>query len=89
MSTREEVAEATNKMLDAFRTLADDVPDGDLVFVDHHLRAIAEHLGIAWDWPEIEPMTAAEFRSRNCAAKEALAAGRGPRVIDFGGQGDR
>lgn len=78
MSAEREVAEATNAFLDAFGTLAEGKDDDDIVFVDGALRSIAEHLGIAPDWPEIAPMTAAEFRRRWRDGKAALARGDGP-----------
>jgi hypothetical protein len=69
---------ATEAFLDAFLALTDGKEGDELVFVDGALRDIAEHLGVVADWPEIEPMTARQFRLRYIGAKNALAAGRGP-----------
>lgn len=79
-SSQREIDEATNRMLDAFGALVDGKDNDDIVFVDGALRSIADRLGLAAEWPEIEPMTAGEFRRRWRDSKAALAAGDGPKA---------
>lgn len=65
--------EAAEIILDVVGRLAEGKDDDDLVFIDGHLRALAEHWNITADWPEIEPVTAAEFRQRWRDGKASLA----------------
>lgn len=75
----DELAWASEVILDALLYAVEGKDDSDLVFVDGWFRSFAEQLGVAATFPEMEPMLAGEFRRRHREAKAALAAGEGPR----------
>lgn len=58
--------------------MLDGKDDDDLVLVDGFVRSLAEQLGLATDFPEIEPMPAGVLRERWRTAKGRLASGDGP-----------